>query len=313
MPITDQVLADHDPLDMSLALGKPKAPAAAIEPVASPVPAGLSPAAPLDIREQFYASLDPGQADKLRKNAARIKETMKDAILDIGHALIEINDNMPGHFDKWLKLEFGMSKATAYNYMNTVKRFGGTPKVVKVLPRATVYRLGAKSTPDDVRDAVVREIEAGAPVSVADVERRIAASKDVAKQEKQAKANLVEAERLKEVEKQKWQEKARTLALAGKNDGEIAKERAVWDSEMERKARAEQGREDKQRKLIEELQAKQKASEEEAAKLVTLLRDNLPTIVLDEFRRRMTKLNSDAAQHFAAALSKELPANFGRF
>ncbi|SIR19214.1 hypothetical protein SAMN05880582_107189 [Rhizobium sp. RU20A] len=126
--------------------------------------------------EAFYLSLNPDTAADLKATAARIKAreaTVRAGIIQTGLELIQIKDSLPGQFDRWLKLEFDMSKSTAWNYINVAEKFAAAPKVVEILPPATVYKLAAKATPDAVRTAVVDEINAGAVPTKKEVETRI--------------------------------------------------------------------------------------------------------------------------------------------
>jgi hypothetical protein len=318
MPATDASLAElerdlaaldlaiPDPADLDL--GEQGLPAAQIKPVAALVLAEVIPGA-LDAREQFYSALPTDQAANCRQSAERIRNTMKGAVLEVGRELIEISDRMPGYFTRWLNLEFTMSRATAYNYINATRMFGSTPRVIEALPPGVVYKLAAEATPPEIRDAVVRAIAAGEHVSAAEVEDRIRAAKNAANRDRQAKADLVEAERLRETEDQKWRDKARGLAHAGHNEQEIAKTKKAWEGVKQRKARAQQEEAAEQQKRNDQYEANRRASEESAAKLAKLLRDSLPSETFAQLCRGVT--NHQQGRDFADALSKELPGNFG--
>ncbi|QNQ63356.1 hypothetical protein IB024_04990 [Brucella sp. 6810] len=132
-------------------------------------------------RSDFYKSLPENEAEQLQAVAARInhnRTSIKQAILDIGKDLIAIKNSIPGHFDRWLKLEFSWSKSTAWNYINAAQRFGDKPEVFEALPPATIYKLAAKATPEAVRTEIVAEIMSGAPVDAKDVESRIMEAKE---------------------------------------------------------------------------------------------------------------------------------------
>ncbi|KSV61488.1 hypothetical protein N185_10720 [Sinorhizobium sp. GW3] len=122
----------------------------------SSIPATLAAlnALPTDL-EAFYKPMDKAQVEQLQAVASRIKERDKAAragIIETGNDLVKIKTSIPGHFDRWLKLEFDMSKATAWNYINAAQQFGSAPKVVEALPPSTVYKLAAKATPAEVRN-----------------------------------------------------------------------------------------------------------------------------------------------------------------
>lgn len=149
-----------------------------------------------DDRSTFYSSLSADQAANLRAATSRITaatDVIGKNMLVIGHELNTVSSEMPGHFEEWLRLEFSMSRASAYHYMNVAAEFADVPTILDLLPATTVYKLAAKTTPAEVRDEVVREITAGEPVSAKDVKGRIADAKA-----KAADAKRLEAERKKQ-------------------------------------------------------------------------------------------------------------------
>lgn len=168
----DELLAD---LDLTPVL-TPKTSVPPVVPAPS-IPAIADTASPVDDdRAAFYALLAVEEAEKLRAATNRIHASRSSTaanLIVIGLELIAIRTEIPGHFEEWLQLEFSMSRSSAYNYMRVAIRFGEVPQVLEVLPMATAYRLAAKATPADIRDAVVREIAAGRPVSAEEVEERI--------------------------------------------------------------------------------------------------------------------------------------------
>jgi hypothetical protein len=155
-----------------------------------------------DGRSVFYNSLTDEEAARLRSAAGRITEADRRIgeakgvigknVLVIGRELNFISSKMSGVFEEWLRLEFSMSRASAYHYMNVATEFADVPTILDVLPATTVYKLAARTTPAEVRDAVVREITAGEPVSAKDVKERIADAKAKADDAKRLEAELKE-------------------------------------------------------------------------------------------------------------------------
>jgi hypothetical protein len=141
-----------------------------------------------DARTAFYTSLPTADAEKLRAAAERMITLTARTMLEIGRELITISEELPGHFEIWLRLEFGMSRATAYNYMNAARHFTSEPDVVAALPAKTVYKLASTTTPDEVRDSVVRQIATGDLISSEAVEELIAEAKAKVAGEKRGKA-----------------------------------------------------------------------------------------------------------------------------
>ncbi len=233
--LTDLDLSGTTPTD---------APAATnVVPMKTVVPVPAAPAVPASDLEAFYVSISKSDAEELRAVAARINErdrAMRAGIIDTGNDLIAIKDRMSGHFDRWLKLEFGMSKATAWNYISVAEKFGSAPKVVEVLPPATVYKLAAKATPADLRKAIVLEIESGAVPTKNGVEERIAEARYQVAEAKREKQKQDEAERQKQEDEKAWRDHAKDLADDGKTEAEIEMVKKKWDTAKEAKRRAKE-------------------------------------------------------------------------
>jgi Skp family chaperone for outer membrane proteins len=189
----------------------------------------------------------------------------------MGRELIAICDSLPGHFEEWLRLEFDMSRATAYNYMSVERHFGDVPEVVTALPSTTVYKLAAKSTPDALREAVVKEIASGAQVSPKDVERRISEAKDRAREDKRAELERREREQQHLNAEAKWQAKEATLRDAGADDSQIARERKKWDSTAAVKERVRQQESEDEQKRHEEYVSELERNKKFARELADLL------------------------------------------
>ncbi|MUO79698.1 hypothetical protein GOZ78_17835 [Agrobacterium vitis] len=295
----DEALAD---LDLSgTTSSAPLAPASAASSThISPLPVGpaVLTTPPTEL-EAFYRPMDKTQAEKLQAVAARIKERDRIArigIIETGNDLIAIKNSISGQFDRWLKVEFDMSKATAWNYINAALQFGSAPKVVEVLPPGTVYKLAAKTTPVAVRNKVVAEIESGATLLKDEVERRIAVARNLAANEertrKQAEREQMEADRRKREEDDAWQLRAKELAEAGKPDDEVLMERKKWDAAEEAKLRAnenaKQKREEEEQRRRCELQAENVRKEHDAKRVANWLLISLGRDKFEEFRSELS-------------------------
>jgi hypothetical protein len=274
MTLTDAIeLAD---LDLS------GTPTIEVTAVMSSVPAVVEPA-PVrtvpDEREMFYGSMSATDAERLRSAAGRMSTCMgavARGILIMGRELIAICDSLPGHFEEWLRLEFDMSRATAYNYMSVVRHFGDVPEVVKALPSTTVYKLAAKSTPDALREAVVKEIAGGAQVSPKDVDRRITEAKNKAREDKRAELERREREQKHLNAEAKWQAKEAALRDAGADDSQVAKERKKWDSTAAVKERARQQESDDEQRRRDEAVIELERNKKLAGEVVDLLGRSMP-------------------------------------
>lgn len=131
------------------------------------------------VRPRFdYASLDASAAAKAQQSAKRIRSFEKAAAIDIGRELLAIKDALPhGRFLPWVEAEFGYSRRTATNMMAVASTFGDTWESVSHLPATVLYQLAAPSTPDAVREAVVRS-ESGKLADPAAVKRAIAKARN---------------------------------------------------------------------------------------------------------------------------------------
>jgi hypothetical protein len=128
-----------------------------------------------------YTQLDHGTADFLREAATLIrscKETWARAIIRIGMTLRGAKAHLPhGHFGAWLKAEFNMSERTAENYMSVERAFGSKSETVADLPPTLMYKLAAPSTPRQIREKVVADLEAGKSIDQRAVSKDIAAAR----------------------------------------------------------------------------------------------------------------------------------------
>lgn len=270
--LANSVIADLDDAlaDFDLSGATPAEAAPVVRLAAAPATVAAASPPPANERDAFYSSLEAKEAEELQAIAARIKEhdrAYRAGCLEIGKELIRIKDSIPGHFDRWLKVEFNLSKATAWNYINAAQEFGDVPKVVEILPPATVYKLAAKATPDDVRKAVVLEINAGAVPSKREVEDRIAEARRKAAEEDRTRKHLereqADAERQQREDEGAWRVRAKELADAGKTEAEIEKDRRKWISPSAKNERAKEARRKAKQKREEERQKEQEAWNEE--------------------------------------------------
>src|SRR5262245_20374621 len=117
-----------------------------------------------------YSQLPEDDAAVARCAAEFIRERQRQtvkSIIDIGNQLICVKEWLGhGRFFSWLDAEFGWSDRTAQRLMRAADAFIGKSDTMSDLPPTTVYKLSAKSTPVDVREAIIARLEAGEPVSV---------------------------------------------------------------------------------------------------------------------------------------------------
>jgi hypothetical protein len=133
---------------------------------------------------------------------------MSDAIIETGRDLVRIKEQLGhGRFTAWLDAEFSMSERSAQNYMRAAAVFGSEPEIVAVLPPATVYQLAAPSTPPDVRDDIVRSVQAGERPSPAEVAHRVRQERQKARDAARL-SKLTPKERLKDQRRAKQRDRS---------------------------------------------------------------------------------------------------------
>ena len=193
-----------------------------------------------------YGGLPGAVADRQRERAGRIvrgvealKRRTVEAMGEIGHELLAAQAEMDhGTFLPWVEGATGLSKSSAYRFMDIARAFGAKLPTVGSLPPAVVQTLAAKTTPEPVRAAVLRRIEAGetiAPAAILD---------EVREARESAKATAA-AER-------------ETARRAGLTDEQRDEEDAL-------RAKGEKGRVARERKEAREREARQAERQREKA------------------------------------------------
>jgi hypothetical protein len=71
-----------------------------------------------------YEILDSEQRQVIQQRTGEIKERLRRSaqdIWEIGQKLADVRSRLKhGHFETWLKAEFGWSRRTAYNFINVL-------------------------------------------------------------------------------------------------------------------------------------------------------------------------------------------------
>jgi hypothetical protein len=121
--------------------------------------------------------------DKLAEHAEAIralgKQTMEN-IVEIGRRLTECRATLKqnGEWCAWLKNEFDWSDQTARRFIHAHEQLPGLNKLLsRKFPISALYLLAAPSTPEEARTEIIERVEAGEPVSVAEVKQTIAAQR----------------------------------------------------------------------------------------------------------------------------------------
>ena len=125
-----------------------------------------------------YGAIDSQVAEEAELIAARVRERMRANIIETGTDLLAIKAKLPhGGFLPWIQFHFGWGERTAQNLMNAAKAFGSTPRILAKLPESTIYKLAAKSTPEEIRRSVIDEIDRGGSPDPKGIAERIAQAK----------------------------------------------------------------------------------------------------------------------------------------
>ena len=89
-------------------------------------------------------------------------ERSTDDIIAIGQKLIDMKARLGhGHWRAWLQTHWPLDVSLANRWMNVARKCGQFPHLE--IPRSTLYLLAADSTPDTLREELVRRVEAGEP------------------------------------------------------------------------------------------------------------------------------------------------------
>jgi len=116
-----------------------------------------------------YAEFDAESAAELQTAANRIRERMRQTIenvISIGGELTVVQAKLAKHnggtFQAWCRLEFGWSKASAYNFINVFNQFGSRPNIGQLdAGLSALYMLAAPGVPDEARDEAIARAEQG--------------------------------------------------------------------------------------------------------------------------------------------------------
>ena len=99
-------------------------------------------------------------------------------IIGIGADLIDVKSRLGhGRFSSWLATEFDWDERTARRFMSVAEAFRDKSAIVSDLLPTTLYALAAPSTPETVRQEVVRLREKGEHIADHIVRSMISAGK----------------------------------------------------------------------------------------------------------------------------------------
>ncbi|MEL4896705.1 DUF3102 domain-containing protein [Crocosphaera sp. Alani8] len=113
-----------------------------------------------------YEALEREQGQTIQRLTREIRDCLHRSaqdIWEIGQKLADVRDRLRyGQFDSWLKIEFGWSRRTAYNFISVYQTFGERANLAQVdIATSALYLLAAPSTPKRVREEFLQKAHEG--------------------------------------------------------------------------------------------------------------------------------------------------------
>ena len=117
-----------------------------------------------------YEALSPEKRASVQTWTVEIKERLQHTartIWEIGERLVEVRSQLEyRQFSSWLKLEFGWSQRTAYNFINVYEAFPELANFAKIdISISALYVLAAPSTPPEIRISFLNRAIAGEQIT----------------------------------------------------------------------------------------------------------------------------------------------------
>lgn len=226
-----------------------------------------------------YDAVPAPVALQAREAAERIKLRLRrsaEDIIEIGRDLLSTQSSIGhGNFLPWISAEFGMSKSTAYKFMDVAKAYGAKLPPSGNIDLSALYELAAPKTPLEVREEIEKMIEAGEVVTKATVTKLRAELEAAQKGRELADTDASEAEQKADAFKSGLDELNKSIDE--RVSAEVAKAseniRSGYEDEIERlKAQIEDLRKPKNITTIDNetgniIQFHRELSEDEAAEI----------------------------------------------
>lgn len=205
-----------------------------------------------------YSILEPAIASRVRDAAERIRTRMRDSVIEIGTALIEVREGMERKpFLDWLTAEFGMSERSADNHMNAARLAKGRTANFANAQPSVLYMLAAPSVPEPVRERLLTAVDNGEQMTVKKVKEEIAearyqdAQRARAAEEERRRQALTPSQRKArqtrrtkdEAERQKWTIEMAARAEAGRELANLIRQKIGDDKRLSEMLKATTGAE----------------------------------------------------------------------
>lgn len=129
-----------------------------------------------------YLSLSSSTRMIVQQHTQEIKKLMKRTAQDIiyiGHKLLEVKEKLGhGHFESWLKAEFGWSLSAGRKFMQVTRRFKSVNFTDLFVDASALYLLAAPSTPEAVFQKALERATQGEVITYTKVKEIVSQSKD---------------------------------------------------------------------------------------------------------------------------------------
>lgn len=131
-----------------------------------------------------YASVPVSVASFLKGQATRIRQYTSKSIIQIGKDLAAAKHYLShGQFVRWVEVEVGIPARTAQAYMRAAQWASGKSATVALLPPSLLYVLSASSTPNELVEEIVSQVEAGERIDLSTVRAKLRALRDATRYE----------------------------------------------------------------------------------------------------------------------------------
>lgn len=131
-----------------------------------------------------YEQLDDAAANEAKAVIERYRDRQKAYVIDTGRDLLAIKARLDhGLFLEWVQAEMGMTPRSAQRAMSAAEVLGDKSDTVSYLPPTVLYELSAPSTPEPVRAAVLRRIEAGETLPADKIMHEVREGRDEARKQ----------------------------------------------------------------------------------------------------------------------------------
>ncbi|MCJ2136682.1 hypothetical protein MKK69_21970 [Methylobacterium sp. J-026] len=182
-----------------------------------------------------YSQLNDAAANQAKAAVDRYRDRQMAYVIETGRDLLAIKAQLEhGLFLEWVQAEMGMTPRSAQRAMSAAEVLGDKSDTVSYLPPSVLYELSAPSTPEQVRAAVLRRIEAGETVRPEKILHDVRQGRDQARQHIAAEKERTRRAALSQEERDEED------ALRGK--GEKRQAAATRKQERERVAREDEQR-----------------------------------------------------------------------